>query len=214
MVSGEICEKPARSIFPDTHIDLTEDPSPYVSRGGLKLAHALEKFGVHVEGKTAMDIGASTGGFTDVLLQNGAGKVFAIDVGTDQLHETLRRDKRVVCLENVNIRDVSSVHVPEDCDLLVSDVSFISLTKALPQALKQTNDKAELIALIKPQFEVGPDLVGKGGVVRDELLREKVVSDITSWIDRQDGWQTQQVCPSPVEGPDGNMEYLLYAQKN
>lgn len=214
LVQGEVCEKPARSIFNSTQINLTENPSAYVSRGGLKLAHALEEFGVSVMGKTVMDIGASTGGFTDVLLQNGAEKVFAIDVGSEQLHPSLRQDRRVVCLENLNIRNVSSEHVPQKCDLLVSDVSFISLTKALPSALKCTKDQAELIALIKPQFEVGPDLVGKGGIVRDQTLREKVVRDISSWVDLQECWHSRKICPSPIEGPDGNMEYLLFARKN
>jgi len=214
MVSGEVCEKPARSVSQDTPISLTENPSPFVSRGGLKLAHALEEFGVSVEGKTAIDIGASTGGFTDVLLKKGARKVFAIDVGTDQLHDSLRQDERVVCLENLNIRSVSAEHVREKCDLLVCDVSFISLDKALPASLALTNGHAELITLIKPQFEVGRDHVGKGGIVRDEELRERSAQDVSRWIDQQEGWNTINMCPSPIEGPDGNVEYLLYARKD
>lgn len=214
MLSGRLCLKPSQKVGLKDKITLKEELSLYVSRGALKLAHALESFDLDVTGGVAIDLGASTGGFTDLLLQQGASKIYAIDVGTDQLDETLRADSRVISLEQLNAKDVRESHVPELVDLIVCDVSFISLTKALPASLARTNDTADLICLIKPQFEVGREGVGKGGIVRDETLHAHVIGEITAWVNQQEGWHVMGVCPSPITGPDGNKEFLLHGRKS
>lgn len=188
---------------------------PWVSRGGLKLAHALEHFalGDAVKGAVALDIGASTGGFTDVLLHHGAGRVHAVDVGYGQLADRLRRDPRVIVHERTNARHLTREIIPEPVDFLVCDASFISLKTVLPAALSLAAPRAHLIALIKPQFEAGRDAVGKGGVVRDPTVREAVVADIHDWLAEREGWRVLGVAASPVLGPKGNHEFLIAARK-
>lgn len=187
---------------------------PWVSRGGVKLAKAIEQFTIDVRGLTAIDVGASTGGFTDVLVTSGAAKVYAVDVGHGQLDVKLRNDARVVVLEKTNARNLTVTEIPEPVDIVVCDASFISLTKVLPAALALTKPKARLITLIKPQFEVGKAEVSRGkGVVRDPALHQQVCSDISTWV-AQMGWQVQGIAVSPITGPKGNVEFLLYAVKD
>ncbi len=185
---------------------------PWVSRGGLKLAHGLAHFGIDAAGLVALDIGASTGGFTDVLLANGATRVYAVDVGTNQLAWKLRQDPRVVVLEQVNARHLGREHVPEAVDLIVSDASFISLAKVLEAPLALAREGAFLVALVKPQFEAGRQEVGKGGVVRDPTVRQRVCEAAARWLETQ-GWRVLGCTPSPITGPSGNVEFLLAAQK-
>lgn len=183
---------------------------PYVSRGGLKLAAALREFGLSADGKVALDVGASTGGFTDCLLQHGAKKVYAVDVGYGQMAWKIRQDPRVVTIERVNIRAIEPSLVPEPVDLAVIDVSFISLEKVIPSILQFLRSGAELVALIKPQFEVGREQVGKGGIVRDERARQAAVERVTVFVHEQ-GFAVKGVIPSPITGQDGNVEYLISA---
>ncbi len=180
-------DKPGMLVSPDIPITLRTQDHPWASRGGLKLAHALDHFGLDPSRCVCLDVGASTGGFTDVLLNHGAAKVYALDVGQGQLAWKLREDPRVVVLEKINIRHASRDQVPEDIDFIVCDVSFISLTKALPTALSFAAREAQLVALIKPQFEVGKGQVGKGGVVRDPKKHEEVCQKIKDWIEQQPG---------------------------
>jgi len=191
---------------------LRQDEQPYVSRGGLKLAHGLDHFAIDPAGCTALDLGASTGGFTDVLLRRGAARVYAVDVGYGQLDWRLRNDPRVEVRERTNARRLAAADVPEPVDLVVADTSFISLKLVLPAALALTTPKAALVALIKPQFEVGKGLVGKGGVVRDPALHQAVCDDIAHWLAEQ-GWQVLGVAPSPITGPKGNREFLIAARR-
>jgi len=184
---------------------------PWVSRGGLKLAHGLEHFAIDAKDAVCLDIGASTGGFTDVLLEAGAAKVYAIDVGHGQLAWKLRQDARVQVLEKTNARYLTAEQIPEPVGLIVCDTSFISLKTVLPAALKLARPGARLIALIKPQFEVGKGLVGKGGVVRDPALHEQVCSGIRAWLDGLPGWTVLGVSESPITGPEGNKEFLIGA---
>jgi 23S rRNA (cytidine1920-2'-O)/16S rRNA (cytidine1409-2'-O)-methyltransferase len=184
---------------------------PYVGRGGLKLEAALREFAIDVSGAVCLDIGASTGGFTDCLLQHGAQKVYDVDVGYGQLAWKLRQDPRVVLMERTNIREMEPSRVPERVDIAVIDVSFISLEKVIPVVRQFLGPTAHLIALIKPQFEVGKDLVGKGGIVRDEKVRESARDRIVDFIASQ-GYQVRGVMPSPITGQDGNVEYLLCAR--
>ncbi len=190
-----------------------EDPAAgYVSRAALKLLAALEAFPLEVEGRVCVDIGASTGGFTQVLLERGAACVHAVDVGHGQLADVLRQDPRVVCLEGLNARNLTEAHIPEPPDVVVSDVSFISLTIALPPVLVLARPGAQLRALVKPQFEAGPEHVGKGGIVRDERVHRVVIERIRAWLESE-GWQVDGIIPSPITGSDGNREYLLAAGK-
>jgi 23S rRNA (cytidine1920-2'-O)/16S rRNA (cytidine1409-2'-O)-methyltransferase len=205
-------DKPGTSIAADLPIEVRGQPHPYVSRGGLKLERALEAFAIDPAGKIALDVGASTGGFTDLLLQRGAAKVYAVDVGHGQLAWKLRTDPRVVVLERCNIRNISREQVPDPIDLIVCDVSFIGLEKALPAALALATPGAWLATLIKPQFEVGKGQVGKGGIVRDPALHEEVCKRIEAWVNTQPGWQEVGIVPSPIEGADGNREFLLGAR--
>ena len=184
-------------------------PHPYVSRGGLKLEKALDHFAIPVAGRIALDVGASTGGFTDCLLQRGAAKVYAVDVGTNQLAWKLRSDPRVVSMEKTNIRDVMLAQIPEPIDLIVCDASFIGLRTALPAALALANSGAHLVALIKPQFEVGKGRVGKGGIVREPELHKEVVETISAWLGAQPRWTILGVIDSPITGADGNREFLI-----
>jgi 23S rRNA (cytidine1920-2'-O)/16S rRNA (cytidine1409-2'-O)-methyltransferase len=187
---------------------------PWVSRGGMKLAHALKEFNRDVTGFVALDVGSSTGGFTDVLLQSGAEKVYAVDVGTNQLAWSLRQDARVISLEQTNARYLTSDEIPEAVDLVVCDASFIGLEVVLPAAIALTKEQAQLITLIKPQFEVGRGEVGKGGVVRDPAQHEAVCTRIRNWVNGLEGWQVRDIIESPITGPAGNIEFLLWAEKN
>jgi 23S rRNA (cytidine1920-2'-O)/16S rRNA (cytidine1409-2'-O)-methyltransferase len=202
-------DKPGHMVTPDLDIEVRGAPHPWVSRGGVKLAHGLEHFTLSAKDKVCVDVGASTGGFTDVLLQGGAAKVYAVDVGKGQLDWKLRNDPRVVVLEGVNARSLS---LPEPVDLIVCDASFIGLEVVLPAALSLAKPKAALIALIKPQFEVGPERVGKGGVVRDPALHDEVTARISAWVSGL-GWHVLGVTPSPLLGPAGNREFLIGAAR-
>lgn len=186
---------------------------PWVSRGGIKLAHGLEYFGFEAIGKTCVDVGASTGGFTDVLLQNGAARVYAVDVGHGQLDWKLRNDERVVVLERTNARHLDAELIPDPIDAVVCDASFIGLKTVLPAAMALATPGAFLIALIKPQFEVGRDQVGKGGVVRDPNLHQAVCDDIRDWLDGLPDWLVTGIDKSPITGPEGNVEFLIGATK-
>ena len=202
-------DKPGHAVAGETSIEVRGQLHPYVSRGGLKLEKGLDQFAIPVAGRVALDVGASTGGFTDLLLQRGAAKVYAIDVGTNQLAWKLRQDPRVVSMEKTNIRDVTRQEVPEPIDLIVCDASFIGLRTALPAALALAAPGAHLVALIKPQFEVGKGRVGKGGIVRQPELHEEVRATISQWLAALPGWQVMGVTDSPIEGADGNKEFLI-----
>ena len=186
---------------------------PWVSRGGIKLDHGLAHFGFDVAGAVALDVGSSTGGFTDVLLSRGAAKDYAVDVGTNQLAWKLRQDPRVVVLEQTNARYLTAEQVPEPVDIVVCDASFISLAKVLEAPLRLAKRGAKLVALIKPQFEAGRDEVGKGGVVRDPAVHERVCGEVQAWVESQ-GWHALGVTESPITGPEGNVEFLIGAQKD
>jgi 23S rRNA (cytidine1920-2'-O)/16S rRNA (cytidine1409-2'-O)-methyltransferase len=212
--SGETrLDKPGQGVPAEIPLELRGHASPYVSRGGSKLAHALDHFGVDPAGMVALDLGASTGGFTDVLLQRGAARVYAVDVGHGQLDWRLRNDPKVIVLERTNARHLNREVIPEPVDLVVADVSFISLTLALPAALQLTRLGASLIALIKPQFEVGKGQVGKGGVVRDPALHERVCAGIARWLANEQRWEVLGRTESPILGPKGNREFLIAARR-
>jgi 23S rRNA (cytidine1920-2'-O)/16S rRNA (cytidine1409-2'-O)-methyltransferase len=209
LVRGQPQSKPGTLLDPGVEITLREEPHPYVSRGALKLVKGLDSFGIDPAGKVALDIGASTGGFTDLLLRRGASRVYAIDVGYGQLAWSLRQDPRVVVLERQNVRTMDVALVPEPCDLAAIDVSFISLTAVLPRVaeLLRTPDKP-IIALVKPQFEVERDQVGKGGVVRDQAVRRSAIDKVRTWAAAH-GFLAGDDVESPITGPAGNVEYLL-----
>ena len=196
----------------DAVIHLKGLDHPWVSRGGMKLKQAIDQFSLNPTGWIAADIGASTGGFTDVLLQHGAAKVYAVDVGYGQLDHRLRTDPRVVVLEKTNARHLTAEQIPDILDAVVCDASFISLKTVLPAGLALCRPGAVLAALIKPQFEVGKSLVGKGGVVSDPALHQAVCDDITQWIN-SNGWQARGITQSPITGPAGNKEFLIVADK-
>lgn len=206
-------EKPGQTIDPETAIDVRGRDHPWVSRGGLKLDHALEAFGIDVTGKIAIDLGASTGGFTDVLLARGAAKVYAVDVGHGQLAWSLRQDERVVVLEKTNVRALDNEQIPGAPAILVSDLSFISIMLALPAAMALAAPGAVLVSLIKPQFEAGADQVGKGGIVRDPAVHTSVCTTIQTWLESEMGWKVLGLVDSPVTGADGNREFLIAARK-
>jgi 23S rRNA (cytidine1920-2'-O)/16S rRNA (cytidine1409-2'-O)-methyltransferase len=186
---------------------------PWVSRGGVKLAHGLAHFGWDVAGVVAMDVGSSTGGFTDVLLNGGAVRVYAVDSGTNQLAWKLRQDPRVVVLEQVSARVLTPEQVPEPIDLIVCDASFIGLAKVLERPLDFAAPFCRLLALIKPQFEAGKAEVGKGGVVRDPAIHARVCNEVSAWLAAQPGWQVEGVVPSPITGPEGNVEFLIAGRR-
>ncbi|MBO5178191.1 MAG: TlyA family RNA methyltransferase [Lachnospiraceae bacterium] len=207
-------EDKAGSSFEETvQIEVKGLAMKYVSRGGFKLEKAVEQFGVNLEGKTCMDVGSSTGGFTDCMLQNGAVKVFAIDVGTNQLAWKLRTDERVVSMEKTNIRYVTPEDIGQLVDFVSIDVAFISLSKVLGPVYELMAEGAEIVCLIKPQFEAGREKVGKKGVVRDKKVHEEVVIAVTSFA-AATGFELLRLDYSPIKGPEGNIEYLLYARKN
>jgi 23S rRNA (cytidine1920-2'-O)/16S rRNA (cytidine1409-2'-O)-methyltransferase len=210
LVRGQPETKPGTMLDPSVEITLREEDHPYVSRGALKLVKGLDTFAIDPTGKVALDIGASTGGFTDVLLRRGAARVYAIDVGYGQLAWSLRQDPRVVVLERQNVRNMDLALVPEPCDLAVIDVSFISLTLVLPRVIELLRPPAgkPIVVLVKPQFEVGREQVGKGGVVRDEAVRRGAVEKIRTWANAN-GLVAEGDVESPITGPAGNVEYLL-----
>jgi 23S rRNA (cytidine1920-2'-O)/16S rRNA (cytidine1409-2'-O)-methyltransferase len=210
--SGETrLDKPGMTVKPDLPLELRGEPHPWVSRGGVKLAHALDHFAIDPTGHVALDVGASTGGFTDVLLQRGAARIYAVDVGHGQLDWKLRSDARVIVLERTNARYLTREHVPEPVDLVVCDASFIGLETVLPAPLALARAGASLVALIKPQFEVGKGQVGKGGVVRDPALHDAVCARTASWLGERMGWRVLGLTPSPILGPEGNREFLIAA---
>ena len=211
-VGGRRLDKPGTALPDDSALTVAGPEHPWVSRGGVKLAAALDHFKIDVTGRIALDIGASTGGFTDVLLARGAVRVYAVDVGRGQLAWKLRRDPRVAVLEGVNARYLRRDEVPEPIDLITCDASFIGLATVLPAPLALAGERARLVALIKPQFEAGPKAVGKGGVVRDPAVHEAVCQRTTDWIETQ-GWAVAGIIASPITGPAGNQEFLLYARR-
>ncbi|MFQ5346660.1 MAG: TlyA family RNA methyltransferase [Rhodothalassiaceae bacterium] len=206
--------KAGEPVAADQPLEVRGSDHPWVSRGGQKLAHALDHFAIDVSGSVAIDVGASTGGFTDVLLSRGAARVYAVDVGHGQLAWRLRQDPRVIVLERTNARYLGEGEVPEPVDILVCDASFIGLETILPAPLALTRPGAQLIALIKPQFEVGKGAVGAGGVVRDAALHEEVCSRIAAWIGALPGWRVLGIEPSPILGPKGNREFLIAAVRD
>jgi 23S rRNA (cytidine1920-2'-O)/16S rRNA (cytidine1409-2'-O)-methyltransferase len=209
--SGETkIAKPGQTIASDAPLDVRGRDHPWVSRGGIKLAHALDHFGLDPAGAIAMDIGSSTGGFTDVLLSRGAERVFAVDSGTNQLAWKLRQDPRVTVLEQTSARVLTPELIDAPCDWVVCDASFISLAKVLEVPLRLAESKCQLVALIKPQFEVGRGEVGKGGVVRDPLLHQRVCAEVRAWLEGE-GWSVQGIVESPIKGPEGNVEFLIAA---
>ncbi len=212
LVAGKPVDKAGHSVAQDVEIILKGRDHPWVSRGGLKLVHALEHFAIDPTGLVAMDVGSSTGGFTDVLLTNGATRVYAVDSGTNQLAWKLRQDERVIVHEQTSARILTSAHIPEPIDIIVCDASFISLAKVLERPLSFAAPGARLVALIKPQFEAGRADVGKGGVVRDPAIHERVCADVQAWLAALPGWQVLGITTSPITGPEGNVEFLIAGQ--
>lgn len=211
--SGETkLAKPGQPLAQDAALEVRGRDHPWVSRGGIKLAHALEAFALDPTGATAMDIGSSTGGFTDVLLTRGAAHVFAVDSGTNQLAWKLRQDPRVTVLEKTSARTLTPAQIDRPCGWVVCDASFISLAKVLEVPLKLAATPCQVVALIKPQFEVGKGEVGKGGVVRDPALHARVCGEVRDWLEGQ-GWQVQGIVESPIRGPEGNVEFLVSAHR-
>ncbi len=210
-VDGVRADRPAARVAEAARIELAGDPLPYVSRGGLKLRHALDAFGLDPAGAVALDLGASTGGFSQVLLEAGAAEVWAVDVGHGQLAPALRADPRLTLLEGVNARALTPEQVPPP-DWIVADLSFISLAKALPPALAMARPGATLVALVKPQFEVGPALIGKHGVLRDPAARTAALAGVRDFLVAA-GWTILGETASPIAGGDGNLEFLIAARK-
>ncbi|TMM49692.1 TlyA family RNA methyltransferase [Qipengyuania marisflavi] len=211
--SGETkLAKPGQQLPEDAPLDVRGRDHPWVSRGGIKLAHAIEHFGLDPSGVTAMDVGSSTGGFTDVLLQGGADHVFAVDSGTNQLAWKLRQDERVTVLEQTSARILTPEMIDRPCNWVVCDASFIGLAKVLARPLELAAPQCRLVALIKPQFEVGREEVGKGGVVRDPALHQRVCEEVRSWAEGL-GFTVQGINRSPITGPEGNVEFLMSAQR-
>lgn len=206
-------DKAGQQFDPKVDIVVKGGEMKYVSRGGYKLEKAMEQFPIDLQGKVCMDVGSSTGGFTDCMLQNGAFSVYAIDVGTNQLAWKLRQDERVVCMEKTNIRYVTPEDIPHLAQFVSIDVAFISLTKVLPAVINLMEDEAQIVCLIKPQFEAGREKVGKKGVVRDASVHLEVVERIVTFA-MDMGFHVMGLTYSPIRGPEGNIEYLLYAKKS
>lgn len=205
-------DKPGQMFAEETAIEVRGRDHPWVSRGGIKLAHGLDHFGWDVTGAVAIDVGSSTGGFTDVLLTKGAARVYAVDSGTNQLAWKLRQDDRVIVREQTSARILTATHIPEPIDLVVCDASFIGLAKVLEVPLGFSRPGARLLALIKPQFEAGREEVGKGGVVRDPAVHQRVCDEVAAWLTGI-GWQVEGVTESPITGPEGNVEFLIAASR-
>jgi len=212
MLGDKKADKPGLQVAEDAEISVKGQDHPWVSRGGIKLAHALEHFGIDVTGSVAIDVGSSTGGFTDVLLNKGAAKVYAVDSGTNQLAWKLRQDPRVIVHEQTSARILTAEHVPEPVGIIVCDASFISLSKVLERPMTFAKPEAQLVALIKPQFEAGRGEVGKGGVVRDSAVHQRVCDDVSAWLESV-GWRVAGLTESPITGPKGNVEFLVWAVK-
>ncbi len=212
-VDGAKAVKPGQSVAADACIALDDEALGFVSRAALKLKHALNCLEIDLTGKVAVDIGASTGGFVQVMLQAGAAHVYAVDVGKGQIAPALARDPRVTSLEGRNARDLTRDHIPRLFQIVTSDVSFISLKLALPPALVLADPGAQLIGLIKPQFEAGRTALGKGGIVRDASVHRTVCDDISQWLERDQEWRVTGLIPSPIDGGDGNREFIIAAQK-
>lgn len=213
LVDDRPVTKAGTGIAEDAPIRLRGEALRYVSRGGLKLEGALDAFGIDPAGWTCFDAGSSTGGFTDCLLQRGAVRVYAVDVGTNQLHWRLRSDARVVSLEQVNLRTWEASRIPERCRLLVADLSFISLKLAIPPVLASLTEEAEVVLLVKPQFEAGRDDVEKGGIVRDPAVHARVCGDIQAFFARETDLVPQALIESPILGGEGNKEFLLHLRR-
>jgi 23S rRNA (cytidine1920-2'-O)/16S rRNA (cytidine1409-2'-O)-methyltransferase len=211
-VGGTLLSKPSQSIAMDVCIEYRK-PHPFVSRAGGKLAAALDHFGLSPSDRVCLDLGASTGGFTQVLIQRGAARVYALDVGHGQMEPTLMKDPRIVVRNGVNVRDLTSDDLPEPIAAITADLSFISLKLALPPALHLASKGAWAVLLVKPQFEAGRGAVGKGGIVRDKAVREAALTGVVDFIAKQPGWRVLGHLESPIEGGDGNIEYLLAALK-
>lgn len=209
---GVRLDKPGQAFSPDMEVEFQSPDHPWVSRGGVKLARALEVFSIDPKGCVCLDVGASTGGFTHVLLEKGAAKVYAVDVGRGQLAWELRNEPRVVVLERTNARHLTRDQVPEPVEVIVCDASFIGLETLLPAPLSLAAAGAVVVALIKPQFEVGKGRVGKGGVVRDPVLHKEVCARISAWLSELPGWTVLGVRESPIEGAKGNKEFLIAAR--
>ena len=205
--------KPGEQVANDIAIDVRGRDHPWVSRGGIKLVHGLDHVGWDVTGAVAIDVGSSTGGFTDVLLSRGAARVYAVDSGTNQLAWKLREDARVIVHEQTSARVLTAAHIPEPVDLVVCDASFIGLAKVLTVPLGFVRPGGRLLALIKPQFEAGRDEVGKGGVVRDPAVHTRVCRDVADWL-AASGWAVADIVASPITGPEGNVEFLIGATKS
>jgi 23S rRNA (cytidine1920-2'-O)/16S rRNA (cytidine1409-2'-O)-methyltransferase len=212
-MAGRRVDKPGEQLAADSPFLLKGRDHPWVSRGGIKLAHALDHFQIEVEGRIALDIGASTGGFTDVLLSRGAKRVHAVDVGHGQLAWKLRQDPRVVVHERFNARRLTPEDIREPVDIVTCDASFIGLATVLPAPLALVAERGELVALVKPQFEAGRERVGKGGVVRDPATQREVCERAKAWVATQPGWAVVGIVESPILGPEGNREFLLYARR-
>ncbi len=212
-VDGQREDKAGTVFSPDIPIEIRGNVLPYVSRGGLKLEKAMKEFSLSMEGKVCMDIGASTGGFTDCMLQNGAAKVYAVDVGYGQFAWKLRQDPRVVCMEKTNIRYVTPEQIGEPLDFASVDVSFISLTKVLLPARELLKEGGQMVCLIKPQFEAGREKVGKKGVVKDPLVHREVIEKVMDFA-RETGFAVEMLSYSPIKGPEGNIEYLVLLTKD
>lgn len=208
-VSGSLATKAARLVAASEPIDLRRPERRYVSRGGVKLEAALETFGIDPSGRVCLDVGSSTGGFTDCLLQHGAGRVYAVDVGRAQLHERLRRDPRVISLESTDARRLDSGIVPEPCDLITVDVSFIGVGKVIDHLVGLAGSEGDFIVLVKPQFEAGPADVPRGGVVRDAKVHARVLFEVRERF-RRAGLGLAGIRPSPIPGASGNLEYLTW----
>lgn len=204
--------KAGQALAADAPLDVRGRDHPWVSRGGIKLDHALTHFGWDVTGAVAIDVGSSTGGFTDVLLSRGAARVYAVDSGTNQLAWKLRQDPRVVVHEQTSARILTADHIPEPVDIIVCDASFIGLAKVLERPLGFAKPGARLLALIKPQFEAGRGEVGKGGVVRDPAIHARVCADVRAWVEGE-GWAVEGIVESPIKGPEGNIEFLIAAHR-
>jgi 23S rRNA (cytidine1920-2'-O)/16S rRNA (cytidine1409-2'-O)-methyltransferase len=205
-------EKAGQAMAADAPLEVRGRDHPWVSRGGIKLAHGLDHFGWDITGAVAIDVGSSTGGFTDVMLSRGAAMVFAVDSGTNQLAWKLRQDPRVIVHEQTSARILTEQHITQPVDLIVCDASFIGLSKVLERPMSFARPDARLLALIKPQFEAGRDEVGKGGVVRDPAIHARVCHDVETWL-TQSGWAVQGVVESPITGPEGNIEFLIAAKR-
>lgn len=204
--------KPGEQVAGDVALEVRGRDHPWVSRGGIKLAHGLDHFAIDPAGTVAIDVGSSTGGFTDVLLSRGGRRVYAVDSGTNQLAWKLRQDERVIVHEQTSARVLTDAHIPEPIDLVVCDASFIGLAKVLEVPLGFARPGAQLVALIKPQFEAGRDEVGKGGVVRDPAVHQRVCAEVADWLESV-GWSVADVTKSPITGPEGNVEFLIAAKK-